>query len=253
MVTGRFFAVILSVLLHATLLLIISYTVTVPNKETNPPIAKPQTIKSFLYTPPKKVPEVKPQTQAKIEPEVEEPQPKIEQLTTIEKITKVEKELKVEEKRKEPEIGQENPKEAPTDNSSKMDNTAQSKPSTVNSFSALRQLNRLKQGIDAQILDEIHDDYRRRKSASVLDGVPESVPHSSKQLSNEEIKENATYQLSDGMKTIKGDDGSCSIERDLSAVGIEGVKSVESFNCGTSKFDKSFSEHMKKVQKKLGK
>jgi hypothetical protein len=49
----------------------------------------------------------------------------------------------------------------------------------------------------------------------------------------------------------KNDNGTCTIQREqILGSPIEATTSY--FGCGESKFDKSFREHMKKVQTKLG-
>ncbi|MFT5759305.1 MAG: uncharacterized membrane protein YheB (UPF0754 family) [Alteromonadaceae bacterium] len=120
-------------------------------------------------------------------------------------------------------------------------------------FSALAQLNKLQSSINRESIQQGLQQYQQHRSVSVMHGEPIPVQHSSKQLSYEEKKTTNTTVLSDNVAIVKGDDGRCLIERDLSNVGMEGVTSVSSFACGSSKFDKSFRAHMKKIKEKLGK
>ena len=85
---------------------------------------------------------------------------------------------------------------------------------------------------------------------SVMHGEQIPVPHSNKQLTPEQEREKNTTKMSDDISITKYDNGICIIEREqFLGSPVEGSSSV--FFCGKSKFDQSFREHMKKVQKKL--
>jgi hypothetical protein len=121
------------------------------------------------------------------------------------------------------------------------------------SFSALEQLSKLRNNINKQAVQKGLQQYQQHRSVSAMHGTPVPVQHSRTQPTDEEKKQAATTQFSDNVAIRKGDDGLCFVERDLSNVGMEGVKSVSAFACGSSKFDKSFRAHMKKINEKLGK
>ena len=245
MLKGRYKAIFFSLVVHSAIFYLISQTVIVP------PIAhkiKSQAIKSFLYVPPKQ--EVKTvkeavanqtETTKNIETVIKEPAAKTIQEPVQEIADNEQRPISSNEKAPEN-----------TTSNEKTISPAQTIQPPKN-FSAYGQLKNLKQRLNNKIMSQESLQYGRRKTASILDGEPELVPHSTKQLTKEEIKKNTTKQISSDIKITKGDDGLCTIERDLSVVGMEGVKSVEGFNCGKSKFDKNFQDHMKKVLKKLGK
>jgi hypothetical protein len=121
------------------------------------------------------------------------------------------------------------------------------------SFSALEQLSKLRNNINKQSVQKGFQQYQQHRSVSSMHGEPIPVQHSKTQPTDEEKKEAATTTFSDNVAIRKSDDGLCFVERDLSNVGMEGVKSVAAFACGSSKFDKSFRTHMKKIKAKLGK
>ncbi|MGB0897809.1 MAG: hypothetical protein ACPGSN_01065, partial [Psychrobium sp.] len=77
------------------------------------------------------------------------------------------------------------------------------------------------------------------------------VPYSDIPLTDEEKKEQNTTTYSSNVSITKLEDGKCSIEQDLSNVGMEGHKATSYFSCGETAFDKSFREHMEKVKNKL--
>jgi len=127
------------------------------------------------------------------------------------------------------------------------------KSKVTRSFSALEQLSKLQSRINQKAMEQGLEQYQQHRSISKMHGNPIPVQHSKKQLSKEEKKKNRTMRLSSDLAIEKGDDGLCFVERDLTNVGMEGVKSVSAFSCGSSKFDKSFRAHMKKIKEKLGK
>lgn len=242
MLKGRNQAILLSLFVHIFIFYLMSQTVIVP------PIVneiKPEAIKSFIYTPPK------PEEKAVIKT-IDKP---VESNLDDHVKKHVDKKSRSETK---PLVVEESTKalnEIVPQETTKITKVAQPKETgqTNRSFSAYDQLKILQKNLNKQIIEQESMQYGRHKSASVLDGIPDLVPHSRKQLTVDEIKRKTSKQISSDIQITKGDDGRCSIERDLSVVGMAGVKSVEGFNCGKSKFDKSFDEHMKKVLTKLGK
>ncbi len=247
MLKGRFSAVILALILHAVLLLLISYTLVIPAPEKIPPKA----IKSYLYTPPpvttlpEPIPSPEPKTEKEqVQKQQQHPTP-TETEENPQQVVKSKKEKTPEQAKIEIE------KSEVSEPVAKTKSLPLTTPNLV--FTPQKQLDELKQRLDQQIIEQQIYQHNRRKSISVLDGTPEAVPHSTKQLTQEEKTEQTTYQMSSDLKTIKGDDGTCLIVQDLSNVGMVGVTAVQSFSCGQSKFDNSFKAHMKKVLKKLGK
>ena len=118
---------------------------------------------------------------------------------------------------------------------------------------ALSQLKDLPKQLQQQSIDQELYQHFRHKSPSVMHGQPTAVPNSVMPLTQAQQKQQNTQRLSDDISITKSDNGSCFIEQDLTSVGIEGVKAISMFNCGESKFDKNFRQHMKAVSKKLGK
>jgi hypothetical protein len=242
---GRYKAILLSLIVHSFIFYLISQTVIVP------PIVneiKPQAIKSFLYVPPKqesKTAIIPTENQAKDKSSEAVPS----EVSRPEAIKEVE--TKIAETEQLPPVLNEKISEG--SDKTKLTTPPLQKTQSPRSFSAFGQLNNLQKSLDRKIVEQESYQFSRQKSASIMDGAPDLVPHSTKKLTEEEIKIKTSKQISSDIRMTKGDDGRCTIERDLSVVGMEGVKSVEGFNCGKSKFDKSFQDHMKKVLKKLGK
>ena len=120
-------------------------------------------------------------------------------------------------------------------------------PETFSSFSQLQNLRKsIKEKQISQALEERHVS----RSLSVMDGAQIPVPHSKKQISPEQIKEKNTMKMSGSISITKNDNGTCIIEREQ-FLGSPVEASTSFFSCGESKFDKSFREHMKKVQDKI--
>jgi len=120
-------------------------------------------------------------------------------------------------------------------------------------FNPLQQLENLQSDIYDKKLAEDIADIQQFRSASIMTGKQIPVPHSEVQKSAEQKKIENTTNYGDGKKIINNQNGTCTVETDLSAVGIEGVTAIEGFACGESQFDKSFRLHMKALRKKLGK
>jgi hypothetical protein len=209
---------------------------------------KPQAIKSFLYVPPKQ--EIK---TAEIPTNDQTKKTNSESTKPIASVPDVITEP-VNEREQPKQLSSKSNEREPESND-KLENTVPPLQAVQppRNFSAYGQLKNLQNNLNNKIIEQESYQFSRRKTASIMDGVPELVPHSAKKLTTDEIKKKTSKQISSDIQITKGDDGRCFIERDLSVVGMEGVKSVEGFNCGKSKFDKSFQEHMNKVLKKLGK
>ncbi|NQY64504.1 MAG: hypothetical protein HRT38_12350 [Alteromonadaceae bacterium] len=117
----------------------------------------------------------------------------------------------------------------------------------------LHQLKQLRNELDEKSINEAVAEFSQFRSASVMTGKQIPVPHSVPLKDAAREREKNTTNYADGISIIKNEDGKCSVETDLGSVGIEGVKSVQFFSCGESKFDKRFRLHMKKVRSKFGK
>jgi len=226
----------------------VSNTIVVPPKQK----IEPKAIKSYIYTPPRKETKavLKDKTLNKTVEESPEQQSKEQPKEIPSIIDDVIKSEKKEQKTAELPSNDDKNEAVNHDKDPKV-------PMPINSpkrkFSALNQLSKLKSNLDKYVIEQEAFEYDRPRTGSVMHGTPILVPHSTQQLTEDEKKEQATYQMSSGLKMIKGDDGTCFVERDLGEVGMEGLKSVEGFSCGQSKFNKNFKEHMEQVRKKLGK
>ena len=62
-----------------------------------------------------------------------------------------------------------------------------------------------------------------------------------------------TSNYGNGITIIKGDNGNCTLKKDLSNVGMTGITAFSSFKCGSTKMEKMYNAHMDEVLKKLGK
>jgi len=238
--TGRLSAIALSILFHAVLLFAVSQTVVIHKQEKHAPI---QPIKSFLYVPPKPK-KTEPEKTIELEEKTKPEEKPALQSTDIPKDAEPKPFPIAEEPSIEP------PKQA---TKKKPLATIVVTDEKAKKFSAYKQLDNLKNKLNEQIFQEEQFEFNRPNTGSIMHGTPTLVPHSTKQITLEEKKKLNTQQISSDMAITKGDDGQCTIERDLSTVGIEGVKSVEGFACGPSKQEKAFKAHMKNVLKKLGK
>ncbi|MGJ8692430.1 MAG: hypothetical protein ACSHW0_08110 [Thalassotalea sp.] len=119
-------------------------------------------------------------------------------------------------------------------------------------LSPWQHLAQLQAEIKQQGYQQHYQDKRQNKNSvqSVFNPSPTLVPHSTKNVSNDEVLTANTTAYSIDMAIVKNNDGSCSIKQDLSNVGIEGITTVQYFKCGESDFDKAFRIHMKKNSKK---
>lgn len=240
MLKGRNAALVLSLVIHAVmLLLLLNLNFTLPDNTHKPE----QAIKSYIYTPPKPAPhEIKTEKQPEL---VKQPLPAPE--FKAEPAPK--EKTPVTKKSEEPTIVQSKEPASPSAPAEQAVEAAQ-KP-VSKKFSSFNQLKQLRNSIDRQILQQEFSARQATRSPSVMHAQPAAVPHSVEQLTDDEKKARNTTNYSDGLKITKNDNGTCTIEEDLSNVGIQGVTAVQGFACGESKFDKSFREHMKKVQQKL--
>lgn len=242
MVQGRFKALSISIFAHAALIFSIFQTTTFTSSTKN---QKPPVIKSYIYQPRPKtlrqpassVKEVAKQetkpiiktNDAKTLPESSKkvtPPPATTQPSPIDSIRPPQKFLNQKSK------------------------ALRAKSIRLNALASIAKINELK---DKKFVEQQTNEMFKHRSPSVLDGEPLLVPRSNQQFTADQIKEKSTTRYSDDLSIMKGNDGRCSIEEDLSNIGIEGVTAVSGFKCGESKFDASFRQHMEKVRKKIGK
>jgi len=248
--------VIISVVVHAALFGLIAVNIDEPVVAAKPVVA----VNSYLYTAP--------------QPKKVEPKPleiKSEEKTVIARKSSPEIEVNQQETNDEKSVLVELPKSSitaePQTTATELEiiknNTAPPLPTsevltskqgkrTINT-SAFRQLDKLRTAIDQQIVNDEVAQIGQHRSLSGMHPNPAPAPTSLIPLTKEQKKEKNTTRYSDSLSVIKGDDGRCSIEEDLSHVGIAGVKAYSGFNCGESKFDSNFRQHMQKVRKKIGK
>lgn len=117
-------------------------------------------------------------------------------------------------------------------------------------FSSYKQLENLRKSIKEKVMAEGVATHQQFRSPSIMHGAQIPVPHSSQQLTWEQAHEQNTLKMSGDISITKNDNGTCIIEREqFLGSPVEGSTSV--FSCGESKFDKSFREHMRKVQNKI--
>jgi hypothetical protein len=226
---------VLSVVLHLLFVVLISYF-GISSVYTDKGIVKVPAIKSYLYKKPKTQNEQSLSTlpKEKIEPET---------LKETEQTPKPEPQESKPVQQKE--IQQIKELTAPLEN--------QQEPLPQKTISTAEQIEKLRSKINRQSISQYALPERRSNTGSPLHGEPTLVPHSKKALTREEKLKAATLETGPNSQIIKGDNGNCTVINDLSSVGMEGIKSVQGFNCGENKFDRSFREHMNKVRRKLGK
>jgi hypothetical protein len=126
----------------------------------------------------------------------------------------------------------------------------QTKP--IKNYTNSQRLSRLKDKINQQIITQEMYNYSKPNTGSVMHGTPTYVPHSFVEDAKKKAIASTPSQVGNGFSIKKDDNGNCTLTEDLSNIGLQG-KMTSSFNCGLSKDEKSFKNHMKKVLKKLGK
>lgn len=252
MLNRRYTAVILSLAVHGILLLLL-FTMTPPLPQPAP--ATRPAIKSYLYTPQKK-------SAAKTPAAPDSPPKPIEKQAPIKELPPATSKAKENSPEKIPANSKQTPPELAVE---KQQTTAPvTLPATAikdpgketkapKKFSARSQLDKLKNAINNRMIQEEVYQYQQHRSASIMHGAQEPVPHSKKAVDAIQKKADSTTQYSQGMSITKNDDGTCSVTEDLSNVGMAGLSATQSFSCGESKEEKYFREHMKNVLKKLGK
>jgi hypothetical protein len=112
-------------------------------------------------------------------------------------------------------------------------------------------LDNLRKRLNDEMIEKNVAEMNRHRSLSSMHAQPNAVPYSAPVLNAIQEKEKNTTHYSDGLKVTKNSNGTCTVETDLSRVGMKGVTATESFSCGESMMEKNFRLHMKKVQDKL--
>ena len=281
MLNGRYSAVIISLIAHALLLFLLlnMSTELPPEKQVTAPA-----IQSYLYTK-KAIPEVKQEVKQEVKPtpqinkelkkKVIEHQA-VKMPVTIPANTPPKEDLQKPVKENLKQVTK-SPTATPETNpqilSEKLPKTPPEKKelapiespviasnqksvkkvNKIKKFSAYHQLNKLKNAMNKNMIQEDIYQYQQRKSASLMHETQETVLHSNMSVDVDKEKADRTTNYSAGMSITKNDNGTCSVTEDLSNVGMQGLSSTQFFDCGESKDEKYFKEHMKKVLKKLGK
>lgn len=249
MLKGPYTAIIASVILHLLLLLVLIYGATQQPRIIKQEKPKVKSIKSFLYsTPKKRVNE--PATIPKETVDRKTPQKQVassepvssETPTTV--ITKppAKPVSEITLKPLSPQITNAVKSETVT-TKNKVSGLSRGK------FSSYDRLSRLREKLANQQRDQAFTEITQPRSNSVLDPEPFPVPKTIVPLTVEQQKKLNTSSSHVGSIT-KNDNGTCTIYREQ-ILGSPVHATTASFACGESKFDKSFREHMEKVQAKF--
>ena len=264
MIKGSYTAIIVSVLLHIMLLLALIYSSTKTELKVNAEKAKSQPIRSFLYKAPKKT-AAQPSAKKTIQPSAEINEVAIPQQVSKKQTVKTAKINKtLISTQKDSTTSAEEPinssikssikssienNHANTNNqlpvSSK--NNSQQKPLT--NFSSYDRLSRLRKNIESQQRQQAFGELTQKRSASSMDGEQFPVPKTIVPLTAEQqyILNTSTSHVG---SITKNNNGTCTIYREQ-VLGSPVEATTSYFACGESDFDKSFREHMQKVQAKL--
>jgi len=245
---GSYTAISVSVIVHILLLLALILGSEKSPKLTTKDTPKVRVIKSFLYTSPKKTPEKSVPQKAQLENVITENKPPQKadskklapnKITTKQAATNKPTESK--------------PLSTQVTNAVKSDTvTTKNKVAgkSRGGFSSYDRLSRLRKKLETQQRDEAFAELTQKRSASIMDGEPFPVPKTTVPLTREQKHKLNTSNSHVGSIT-KNDNGTCTIYREQ-ILGSPVEATTSSFACGESKFDKSFREHMQKVQAKLG-
>ena len=233
--------ILVSVFVHVVLVILLVFLAEKP--QPKPLEITPKAIKSYLYKKPAKRVIVKKAAVQLEEKKVIEKQVALKQDKPKKKVVEKEKpqtELKV---------NRASAPVYPTASQSEKAKTTTHKPVKA-AFSAYKQLDSLRKSINEKMMMQAVAERQQFRSPSVMHGKQIPVPHSNKQLTAEQKREQRITKMSNDISITKYDNGICTIEREqFLGSPVEG--SSAAFACGESKFDKSFRAHMKKVQAKL--
>ncbi|PKG84957.1 hypothetical protein CXF85_04930 [Colwellia sp. 75C3] len=257
MLKGRYTAIVISVLLHLLILFALTYSAIKQPKIIKKDKPKITSIKSFLYSAPKKRPNTEitakknineQKSLLKVEPKKSTPKKPVhtEALTVAATIPVNNLPKNTQNKA----VINTLPKQVT--NAVKSDTvTTKNKVAGARfgNFSSYDRLSRLRQKLDNQQSEQAFAEFTQKRSASVMDGEPFPVPKTIVPLTVEQQHKLTTSTSHTGSIT-KNDDGTCTINR-AQIYGSPIPATTSYFACGESKFDKNFREHMKKVQAKL--
>ena len=254
MLKGRYTALSISVFAHIILLLVLVFFSVQP--PLNPKeVIKKTAIKSYIYHKAKPVIKTLPE-----QPIIKEPiKALLEEVKAIAPVKKIE-EKSIETVKAVPVVNNKLPAKI---NKPSKDDTAQKKltapalPTSLpvrpiirsSSLSSHQSLSRLRNSIDQQLANDFFSEQTQTRSASKMHGAQLPVPHSEVALTAEE-KHHKNTSRTHAHAITKNDDGTCTIVREQ-VLGSPVEASVSGFACGESKFDKSFRQHMKAVNKKF--
>lgn len=243
-------AIALSVVVHLIIVYLLSSTISVtpyiPHTVQRP-------IESYLYVPP---PEQQPELDnepEKVVTEKQQPKPDPEPAPELELESPTQEQMvEADTSIDKPNIATTNMTQ-PEKNVSTDDPPISSDRKKFSAAASMEQLRALNDNLEDDMFEQIFVDKTKPNTGSKMHGEPMTVPHSVQPKTEEEKKTMATQQMGGGFAITKGENGSCTITRDLSHVGMEGLTSVEGFRCGPTEIQKAFNAHMKKWQKKYGK
>ena len=255
MIKGTYTAIFISVLLHVILLLALIYSATTEQKIS---LEKPkhQPIKSFLYKAPKKLtipPSAKDNAKANTETKKVITQTHVSKSQTPQ-TTKLNKTMTTPQKNLTADVV-DPVKNSIKNNKALTDKTfpassgdnRQQKPLTH--FSSYDRLSQLRKNIESQQRQQAFGELTQKRSASSMDGEQFPVPKTIVPLTADQ-----QYMLNTSISHVgsitKNDNGTCTIYREQ-ILGSPVEATTATFACGESNFDKSFREHMQKVQAKL--
>ena len=255
MLKGHHTTLVTSIIIHILLLLVLVFLSGKQQQQTKE-ITKKPSIKSYLYRPVKPIPKIEPKKTTieaikKAQLKKVEIQEETEPKKVLEKTAKAIKKTP-EEKTLPPKTN-----EAPQKEIALKKPTAPALPSSLpvrpairsSSLSSHQSLSRLRNSINQQLANDFSSEQTQVRSASKMHGEQLPVPHSEVALTAEE-KHHKNTRRTHANAITKNDDGTCTIVREQ-ILGSPVEASVSGFACGESKFDKSFREHMKAVNKKF--
>ncbi|WP_448548901.1 hypothetical protein [Thalassotalea fusca] len=251
MLTGRFNAIIISIVIHVLILMFLAKTTIVPSLSTD---EKPVPLNSYIYSPP---PRIEPEPQPEQQPDSEiEPNTTPQDVadSTVSSIQPPKPSMTQDEIISSDQSNEPVTHEVAVESTPQIESTSQQpvKESNANA-NAWQMLEALNEEQDKAYFQSQEYNRTRPNTGSVMHGEPTFVPHSVVRPTQEEIINSRSQDVGGGATVVKGDNGSCTITRDLSHVGMAGVTSVEGFRCGLTKQEKAFKAHMAKFRERYGK
>lgn len=245
---GTYTALTFSLLIHLLIILLLLLTQSTDKPKFKKQKAKPA-IKSFLYRAPK--------IETAIKKVLDEPSEVIVAIKT-EPVSKDQlppsaKQDLVTETKPVDKSETSNPTLLPASNDKPMPIPRPAPKLPKSKLDSFTKLQRLRSKLNRSAITSANNPYQRYQPPSAFNTQGKAVPHSVPLKDEEKEREKNTNNIGAGIAITKSDDGTCSITQDMSAYGLSEGSSTQYFNCGESKFDKSFREHMKKVKTKLGK